>query len=75
MNHNFTHDELNLLCVNRADNRNDAISNLDAYIQDIEDRAMCFLCYSTMLKLKDMTDEEYLQLLDTLIPDFDPTEA
>ena len=75
MNHTFTHDELNLLCVNRADNRNDAISNLDAYIQDIEDRAMCFLCYSTMLKLKAMTDEEYLQLLDTLIPDFDPTEA
>ena len=74
MTHDFTHDELNLLCIYLADNRNDAISSLGAVLLEIEDSDMRMLCFSTMLKLREMEDEEYLCLLDSLYPDFDLTE-
>jgi len=46
MTHDFTHDELNLLCVYLADDRNDAISSLGAVLLEIEDSDMRMLCLS-----------------------------
>ena len=74
MNHNFTHDELNLLCVNLAATREGAILNLDVELLEIEDPEMSALCFSAIEKLEAMTDEDYIQVIDTLFPDFDPTE-
>ena len=74
MNHDFTHDELNLLCVDLAATREGAILNLDVGLLYIEDPQMSALCFSAIEKLKAMTDEDYLQMLDTMFPDFDPTE-
>lgn len=74
MNHDFTHDELNLLCVNLAATREGAILNLDVELLEIEDPEMSALCFSAIEKLEAMTDEEYIQMIDTLCPDFDPTE-
>ena len=75
MNHDFTHDELNLLCVNLAATREGAILNLDVELLYVEDRKMSALCYSAIEKLEAMADEEYTELLDNLFPDFDSTEA
>lgn len=75
MNHNFTHDELNLLCINLADNRRGAIMNLDIELLDIEDPELSAICYSAIEKLEAMGDMEYLYLLTTLFPDFDEMEA
>lgn len=71
MNHNFSHDELNLLCVNLASTRKDAILNLDVELLEIEDPEMSALCFSAIEKLKLLDDPEYIELCDTLFPDFD----
>ena len=74
MNHDFTHDELNLLCVNLAATREGAILNLDVELLYVEDRKMSVLCYSAIEKLEEMSDEDYTKMLETLFPDFDPME-
>ena len=75
MNHDFTHDELNLLCVNLAATREGAILNLDVELLEIEDPEMSTVCFSAIEKLEAMADEENTELLDNLFPDFDSTEA
>lgn len=74
MNHNFTHDELNLLCVNPAATREGAILNLDVELLEIEDPEMSALCFSVIEKLKLLDDPRYVELYDTLFPDFEFSE-
>lgn len=74
MNHDFTHDELNLLCVNLAATREGAILNLDDELLEIEDPEMSTVCFSAIEKLEEMSDEDYTKMLETLFPDFDPME-
>ena len=64
MNHDFTHDELNLLCVNLAATREGAILNLDVELLYVEDRKMSALCYSAIEKLEEMSDEDYTKMLE-----------
>ena len=75
MNHNFTYDEMSLLCINLADNRRDAILNLDAELLDIEEKELQEVCLSAIDKLESMTDDDYSHILHNLFPDFDPAEV
>ena len=75
MNHNFTYEELCLLSIDPADHRRDAIFYLESALMNIEDPELYAICSSAIEKLEAMNDDDYHQLLDTLIPDYDPTEV
>ena len=67
----FTHDELNLLCIYSGGSRCEAIERLREMKQYLEadEQVLRDMTDSVLHKLDTMTDEEYGKL--DLIPDFD----
>ena len=62
MNHNFTVEESNLICIFAGESRNEAIEDIERALPYLEDTDMAELSGRVIGKLRDMTDEEFEQL-------------
>ena len=62
MNHNFTVEEINLICIFAEGSRNEAIKDMERALPYLEDTDMAELSGRVIGKLRDMTDEEFGQL-------------
>ena len=69
MSHNFTVEEVNLICVFASESkaftlesRNKVIENIEKALPYLEDTDMAELSGRVIGKLRDMTDEEFEQL-------------
>ena len=68
---NFTHDEMNLLCIYNSDTRQgciDALTDMRGYLA-ADEAELQALTDSALGKLNAMSDEDYAAL--ELVPDFD----
>ena len=59
MNHNFTVEEVNLICVFAGESRSEVIKDIERALPYLEDTYMEELSISVVRKLHDMTDEEF----------------
>ena len=71
--HEFTHDEINVMCIYNTGSRTGLISELKEmqnYLasDQTELRGYADSCIS---KLEGMSDEQYAVLVDDLVPDFE----
>lgn len=62
MNHNFTVEEVNLICVFAGENRSEVIEDMERALPYLEDTDMEELSHRVIKKLRDMTDKEFEQL-------------
>ena len=62
MNHNFTVEEVNLICIYAGESRSQVIEDIERALQYLEDPDMEELSNRVIGKLRNMTDEEFEQL-------------
>ena len=62
MNHNFTVEEVNLICIFAGESRNQVIEDIERALQYLEDPDMEELSNRVIGKLRNMTNEEFEQL-------------
>ena len=62
MNHNFTVEEVNLICIFAGESRNEVIEDIERALQYLDDPDMEELSNRIIGKLRNMTDEEFEQL-------------
>ena len=62
MNHNFTVEEVNLICVFAGESRSEVIEDIERALPYLEDTDMEELSHRVIEKLRDMTDKEFEQL-------------
>ena len=62
MNHNFTVEEINLICIFAGESRNEVIKDIERALPYLEDTDMAELSGRVIGKLRGMTDEEFAQL-------------
>lgn len=59
MNHNFTVEEVNLVCIFAGESRSDVIEDIERVLPYLDDKDMTELSYKVLDKLKNMTDNEF----------------
>ena len=64
MNHNFTVEEVNLICVFAGESRSEVIERALPYLEDTD---MLELTNRVIGRLRNMTDDEFLEQNNTLI--------
>lgn len=62
MNHNFTVEEVNLICIFAGEDRSEVIKDMERALPYLEDTDMEELSHRVIKKLRDMTDKEFEQL-------------
>lgn len=62
MNHNFTVEEMNLICIFAGENRSEVIEDIERALQYLDDLDMEELSNRIIGKLRNMTDEQFKQL-------------
>ena len=62
MNHNFTVEEVNLICIYAGESRSQVIEDIERALQYLEDPDMEELSNRVIRKLRNMTNEEFEQL-------------
>ncbi len=62
MNHNFTVEEVNLICIFAGESRNEVIEDMERALPYLEDTDMEELSHRVIVKLQNMADEEFEQL-------------
>ena len=62
MNHNFTVEEVNLICIFSGEGRSKIIEDIEKALQYLDDPDMEELSNRIIRKLRNMTDEEFEQL-------------
>ena len=62
MNHNFTVEEVNLICIFAGEGRSEVIEDIERALQYLEDPDMEELSNRVIGKLRNMTNEEFEQL-------------
>ncbi len=62
MEHNFTVEEVNLICVFAGENRNEVIEDIERALPYLDDPDMEELSNRVIEKLRNMTDEEFEQI-------------
>lgn len=62
MNHNFTVEEINLICIFASENRSEVIEDLGKALPYLDDPDIEELSHRTIGKLQNMTEEEFEQL-------------
>ena len=67
MNHNFTVEEVNLICVFAGESRSEVIEDIELALPYLEDTDMLELTNRVIGRLRNMTDDEFLEQNNTLI--------
>ncbi|MEY8518177.1 transposon-transfer assisting family protein [Lachnospiraceae bacterium 29-84] len=67
MNHNFTVEEVNLICVFAGESRSEVIEDIERALPYLEDTDMLELTNRVIGRLRNMTDDEFLEQNNTLI--------
>lgn len=62
MNHNFTVEEANLICIFAGESRSEVIEDMERALPYLDDLDMEELSNRIIEKLQNMTDEEFEQL-------------
>jgi hypothetical protein len=62
MEHNFTVEEVNLICIYAGESRGEVIEDIERALPYIDDPDMEELSNRIIEKLRNMTDEEFEQL-------------
>ena len=62
MKHNFTVEEVNLICIFAGEDRSEVIKDMERALPYLEDTDMEELSHRVIEKLRDMTDKEFEQL-------------
>lgn len=62
MNHNFTVEEVNLICIFAGESRSEVIEDIERALPYLDDSDMEELSHRMIEKLRNMTDEEFEQL-------------
>lgn len=62
MNHNFTVEEVNLICIFAGESRSEVIEDIERALPYLDDPDMAELSNRIIEKLRNMTDEEFEQL-------------
>ncbi len=62
MEHNFTVEEVNLICIYAGENRGEVIEDIERALPYLDDTDMAELSNRIIEKLRNMTDEEFEQL-------------
>lgn len=62
MKHNFTVEEVNLICIFAGESRSEAIEDMERALPYLDDPDMEELIHRIIGKLQNMTDEEFEQL-------------
>ena len=62
MKHNFTVEEVNLICVFTGEGRSEVIEDIERALPYLDDADMAELSHRIIGKLRNMTDEEFEQL-------------
>ena len=62
MNHNFTVEEVNLICIFADGSRSQVIGDMESILPHLDDPDMEGLSNRVIGKLRNMTDEEFEQL-------------
>ncbi|ANU46347.1 hypothetical protein ADH76_22465 [Enterocloster clostridioformis] len=62
MNHNFTVEEVNLICIYAGESRSKVIEDMERALQYLDDPDMEELSNRVIRVLQNMTDEEFEQL-------------
>lgn len=62
MNHNFTVEEVNLICIFAGEGRSEVIEDMERALPYLDDPDMEELSNRIIGKLQNMTDEEFEQL-------------
>lgn len=62
MNHNFTVEEVNLICIFAGESRRQVIGDMESILPHLDDPDMEELSNRVIGKLRNMTDEEFEQL-------------
>ena len=62
MNHNFTVEEVNLICIYAGESRSEVIEDIERALPYLDDTDMAELSNRIIGKLRNMTDEEFEQL-------------
>lgn len=68
MNHNFTVEEANLICIFAGENKEDVIEDINRALPYLDDEDLIELSHRVLDKLQNMTDEEFAGF------SFDPAE-
>lgn len=61
MEHNFTVEEVNLICIFAGESRSEVIEDMKRALPYLEDTDMEKLSHRVIRKLQNMTDEEFEQ--------------
>jgi len=69
----FTLEEINLMCIYGTDTREGLIRELEAMSThlEVDEAELLELTNSVLHKLRNLTNDEYTALSDTLIPDYE----
>ena len=59
MNHNFTVEEVNLICIFAGESRSEVIEDIERALPHLDDPDMVELSNRIIEKLRNMTDEEF----------------
>ena len=62
MNHNFTVEEVNLICIFAGESRSEVIEDIERALPYLDDPDMVELSNRVIGKLRGMTDEEFEEL-------------
>ncbi len=62
MEHNFTVEEVNLICIYAGESRGEVIEDIERALPYLDDPDMAELSNRIIEKLRNMTDEEFEQL-------------
>ena len=62
MKHNFTVEEVNLICIFAGESRSEVIADIERALPYLDDTDMAELSGRIIGKLRNMTDEEFGQL-------------
>ncbi len=62
MNHNFTVEEVNLICIYAGESRSEVIEDIERALPYFDDTDMAELSNRIIGKLRNMTDEEFERL-------------
>ena len=62
MEHNFTVEEVNLICIYAGESRSEVIEDIERALPYLDDPDMVELSNRIIEKLRNMTDEEFEQL-------------
>ena len=62
MNHNFTVEEVNLICIYAGESRSEVIEDIERALPYLDDTDMVELSSRIIEKLRNMTNEEFERL-------------